>query len=178
LQIVIDIVNVVATTTLGCALDIRSIIEYVPEAEFNPRHFSGVILRLQNPKAVVLVFGSGKIISTGAKSLEQSMLVVECVLDVLRRCGIMVANPQTQIDNIVASVNLGREFDLENCAKALPRSVYEPDHFPAVLHKMSEPPATVLLYKNGKAIITGLKSEEAIFMATTQLDMSLPSPDI
>jgi transcription initiation factor TFIID TATA-box-binding protein len=175
LQIVIDIVNVVATTTLGCALDIRTIIEYVPEAEFNPRHFSGVILRFQNPKAVVLVFGSGKIISAGAKSTEQSMLVVECMLDVLRRCGIMVDSPQTQIDNIVASVNLGRELDLERCAKALPKSVYEPDQFPAVLHRMSDLPATVLLYKNGKAIITGLKSEEEIFAATNKLDKILPS---
>jgi TATA-box binding protein (TBP) (component of TFIID and TFIIIB) len=40
---------------------------------------------------------------------------------------------------------------------------------------MSDLPATVLLYKNGKAIITGLKSEEEIFAATNKLDKILPS---
>lgn len=172
-KIIIDIVNVISTTSLDGQINLEKIIENVPETEFNPKQFPGVVLRLQNPKVTALIFSSGKIVCTGAKSIEHAKLATESVLLILKWIGFEASNPQTQIENIVASVNYGNQVDLLGFAKALPECMYEPEQFPAALYRMTDPPATILLYKTGRLICTGLNSEEQIFRAVTQLKQFL-----
>ncbi|MBU1930634.1 TATA-box-binding protein [Candidatus Micrarchaeota archaeon] len=67
-----------------------------------------------------------------------------------------------QIVNLVASANLNATLDLYNLAITIPDIEYEPEQFPGAILKLKEPKVSMLLFKNGKLIISGASSEEQI----------------
>lgn len=67
-----------------------------------------------------------------------------------------------QIVNLVASANLNATLDLYNLAVTIPNIEYEPEQFPGAILKLKEPKVSMLLFKNGKVIISGASSEEQI----------------
>jgi transcription initiation factor TFIID TATA-box-binding protein len=67
-----------------------------------------------------------------------------------------------KIENIVASANLGVELDLYAIAQKVPDVEYEPEQFPGAILKLKDPRASLLLFKNGKVICTGSKSEAEV----------------
>jgi transcription initiation factor TFIID TATA-box-binding protein len=74
-----------------------------------------------------------------------------------------------KIENIVASADLGVELDLYAIAKASPDVDYEPEQFPGAIYKIHEPKVALLLFKNGKIICTGAKTEADIKKAIDQV---------
>jgi transcription initiation factor TFIID TATA-box-binding protein len=60
--------NVVGTVNLGCKLDLKEITWKGKATEYNPNRFAAVIMRLRNPKTTGLIFSSGKMVITGARS--------------------------------------------------------------------------------------------------------------
>lgn len=70
-----------------------------------------------------------------------------------------------RIENIVASANLNVELDLYAIAKARDNVEYEPEQFPGAILKLEEPKTSLLLFKNGKMICTGAKSEKDVYRA-------------
>ena len=77
----IIIENVVATATVNQNIDLNSIVRVFPGVEYRPEQFPGLVYRLKNPKTTTLIFSSGKMVCTGAKSERQArkgiMRVVE-----------------------------------------------------------------------------------------------------
>jgi transcription initiation factor TFIID TATA-box-binding protein len=67
-----------------------------------------------------------------------------------------------QIVNLVASATLNATLDLYNLAISIPDIEYEPEQFPGAILKLKEPKVSMLLFKNGKLIISGASSEEQI----------------
>jgi transcription initiation factor TFIID TATA-box-binding protein len=49
---------------------------------------------------------------------------------------------------------------IERIAETLEHTIYEPDIFPAVIYYHQSPRATMLIFRNGKLVITGVKSED------------------
>ena len=93
-----------------------------------------------DPKTVILLFSSGKLVCTGAKSEQMSRNAVKTVVEKLRKGKIKVKkNAVVTIQNIVASINLGGRIHLEQAARTLPRSMYEPEQFPGLIHRMVDP---------------------------------------
>lgn len=72
--IVPQIQNVVATTNLGVSLELKTIAMQARNAEYNPKRFAAVVMRIREPKTTALIFSSGKIVVTGAKSEDASKL--------------------------------------------------------------------------------------------------------
>jgi transcription initiation factor TFIID TATA-box-binding protein len=70
-----------------------------------------------------------------------------------------------KIENIVASANLGIELDLYSIAQKVKDVEYEPEQFPGAILKLKDPRASLLLFKNGKVICTGSKSESEVQFA-------------
>ncbi|KAG2548936.1 hypothetical protein PVAP13_9KG538500 [Panicum virgatum] len=66
--------NIVSTVNLDCQLDLKMIALQARNAEYNPKRFAAVIMRIREPKTTALVFASGKMVCTGAKSEEHSKL--------------------------------------------------------------------------------------------------------
>ena len=84
--------------------------------------------------------------------------------------GIQIENePIIEIQNIVASVSLGGKIHLELAARVLPRSMYEPEQFPGLIHRMSDPKTVILLFASGKLVCTGAKKEAEVYRAVHNL---------
>jgi TATA-box binding protein (TBP) (component of TFIID and TFIIIB) len=72
----VKVTNVVATTALHGPIDLNAVVEAYPFAEYRPEQFPGVVLRLHKPKAVILLFHTGKLVCTGAASTEQAQKAI------------------------------------------------------------------------------------------------------
>jgi transcription initiation factor TFIID TATA-box-binding protein len=57
---------------MNCKIDLRHLAQWCRNAEYNPQRFSAVILRIREPRTTGLVFSTGKVVITGAKSEEDA----------------------------------------------------------------------------------------------------------
>lgn len=163
---VATIENIVATVSLDQELDLRLIERVILTAEYNPEQFPGLVYRLEEPKVTALIFKSGKMVVTGAKSTKALIEAVKRIVRNLKKHGIPIkGRPKVQIQNIVASANLGVCVDLEIAALSLENSMYEPEQFPGLIHRMDEPRVVLLIFGSGKMVITGAKREDEVYMA-------------
>ncbi len=71
-------------------------------------------------------------------------------------------NMEFKVENIVASANLNVELNLFEIATKLSNVEYEPEQFPGAIMRLKEMGTTLLLFKNGKIICSGAKSEAQI----------------
>jgi transcription initiation factor TFIID TATA-box-binding protein len=166
----VQIENIVATVILEHPLDLSLIETKLPEVDYNPDQFPGLVYRLEQPKITALIFKSGKMVVTGAKSVNQLVFAVKKILKTLINKGIPIqGKPQIQIQNIVASANLGAIIDLERAALALPGSMYEPEQFPGLIYRMEKPVVVLLIFSSGKMVITGAKREEEVVKAVNSI---------
>ena len=159
----IKIENVVASTTLGEELDLQSIALSLDGAEYEPEQFPGLIYRLKEPKTATLLFRSGKVVCTGAKSLPHVEIAITKVAEQLEKAGIKIrTKPKVEVQNIVASSDLGQEINLNAIAISLglERVEYEPEQFPGLVYRLDSPKVVVLLFGSGKLVCTGDKVEE------------------
>jgi transcription initiation factor TFIID TATA-box-binding protein len=176
---VTTIQNVVASVTLEQNIDLGSIVRVFPGVEYRPESFPGLVFRLRKPKTATLIFRSGKMVCTGAKSERQSRKAVMKVVDELKRNGIVIAgNPEIRIQNIVASVVLGGFIDLEKTIYSLERTMYEPEQFPGLIYRMNDPKVVILIFSSGNLVCTGAKKEEEVHRAVTKLQETLEKKEL
>ncbi|MCJ7506284.1 TATA-box-binding protein [Candidatus Bathyarchaeota archaeon] len=179
MKAIIDIQNVVASAALGQDLDLNSILRIFPGIEYRPEVFPGLVFRLKKPKTATLIFRTGKMVCTGAKSERQARRAVLMVVDDLKRNGIVISGkPSIQIQNIVASVVLGGRIDLEKATYSLERTMYEPEQFPGLIYRMDEPKVVILIFSSGKLVCTGAKKEEEVHRAVTKLQETLEEKEL
>jgi len=166
----IDIVNVVASATIDQKLDLKDITKKFPDVEYHPEQFPGAVFRLKSPKTATLLFTSGKMVCTGSKSEEMAVKAVNTVVQKLRKGGIKIKkNAVVTVQNIVSSINLGGRVHLEKAARTLPRSMYEPEQFPGLIHRMLDPKTVILVFSSGKLVCTGGKTEKDVYRSVNLL---------
>ncbi len=170
----VKIENIVATVTLDQTLDLHEIERSVPRVEYNPDQFPGLVFRLDRPKVTALIFKSGKMVVTGSKSTQELIRSVKRIIKTLYEHGIKITGrPKIQIQNIVASANLNVEVNLEEAAYKLENNMYEPEQFPGLIHRMSNPHVVLLIFSSGKMVITGAKREEEVTQAVNNIYATL-----
>jgi transcription initiation factor TFIID TATA-box-binding protein len=175
----VRIVNIVASAALNQKVSLKSIVEKFPQAEYNPRVFPGLVFRLKKPKTATLIFETGKMVCTGAKSEKEAMQAVNKVTRELRSHGIPIANkPAINIQNVVASAELNGEIDLENVVYKLRRVMYEPEQFPGAVYRMDEPKVVFLIFSAGKLVCVGAKKEGDVYEAVDKLQRILEEKDL
>ena len=166
----ISIENVVASATIDQKLDLIDITKKFPDVEWHPDTFPGAVFRLKSPKTATLLFRTGKMVCTGAKSEELARKAVKTVVQKLRKGKIKIKKEATvTIQNIVASINLGGRVHLEQAARTLPRSMYEPEQFPGLIHRVLDPKTVILIFSTGKLVCTGGKTAKDVFRSVNQL---------
>jgi transcription initiation factor TFIID TATA-box-binding protein len=170
----INIENVVASATLNQKIDLNSIVRIFPGVEYRPEQFPGLVYRLKKPKTATLIFSSGKMVCTGAKSERQARKAVTKVVDELKRGGIVIlGKPEIQVQNIVAAAGLGGHIDLEKTTYSLKRTMYEPEQFPGLIYRMDDPKVVILIFSTGKLVCTGAKKEAEVPRAIAKLKETL-----
>src|SRR5271157_4907133 len=166
--------NVVATASISQRVDLNLIAKNFVEVKYHPDVFPGLVFRLLSPKTTTLIFSTGKMVCTGAKSEEQSRKAVQEVVRRLKKGGIPIKNEaEIVIQNIVASASLGGKIHLEEAARKLPKSMYEPEQFPGLIHRMADPKTVILLFSSGKLVCTGAKRESDVYRAVNNLHVTL-----
>jgi transcription initiation factor TFIID TATA-box-binding protein len=75
--------------------------------EYNPRRFAACIMRIREPKTTALIFKSGKVVCTGAKSEEISLTSSKMYAKMIRKIGYKnLKLSDFKIQNVVASCDI------------------------------------------------------------------------
>jgi transcription initiation factor TFIID TATA-box-binding protein len=175
----IKIVNVVASVTLNQKLDLLDIMRLFRNVEYRPKQFPGLVFRLKRPKTATLIFRTGKMVCTGAKSEKQARSAVHKVVRELKNNGIVILNkPKITIQNMVASGNLHGRIDIETVADVLDNVMYEPEQFPGLIYRMPDPKTVLLIFASGKIVCTGAKNDEMVYESVSKLHEILIDYDL
>jgi len=162
--------NVVASITTGQILDLDEIAATMPDVEYDPSQFPGLVYRLKKPKTATLIFTTGKMVCTGGKSEKESRRAVFKIVKHLNEAGIRISGkPEITIQNIVASGDLGATVNLEKTSMILENSLYEPEQFPGLIYRMKDPKTVILIFGSGKIVITGAKFEDQVPVAAKKI---------
>jgi transcription initiation factor TFIID TATA-box-binding protein len=166
---IIKIQNVVASATLNQKVDLNAVVKSYPGVEYRPEQFPGLVFRIKRPKTATLIFTSGKMVCTGAKSEKESRRAVMTVVKELKKGGIIIiSKPDLKVVNIVASASLGGRIDLE-AVSTLRKTMYEPEQFPGLIYRMDEPKVVILIFASGNLVCTGAKKEQDVYDAVHKL---------
>jgi len=152
--------NVVLSVTYeGTEFNLNKLARSLDGASYDPESFPGVIYKSEDPRASFLIFASGKMNCVGAESMANAKLAIKKLTRKIRESRIRVkAEPKVKIQNIVASVNFGRKFDLEHIAGRFENAEYEPEVFPGLVFRLDDPKAVLLLFTSGKGVCAGVNS--------------------
>ncbi|EPZ36225.1 TATA-box-binding protein [Rozella allomycis CSF55] len=157
--------NIVATVNLECQLDLKTIALHARNAEYNPKRFAAVIMRIRDPKTTALIFASGKMVVTGAKSEEHSRLAARKYARIIQKLGFPAKFSEFKIQNIVGSCDIKFPIRLEGLAFAHGAfSSYEPELFPGLIYRMVKPKIVLLIFVSGK-VGSRAKVREDIYQA-------------
>jgi transcription initiation factor TFIID TATA-box-binding protein len=130
----VSVENVVASASVDQKIDLIEITEKFPDTEYHP------------------------------EQLEMAIKAVNTVVQKLRKGKIKIKKDAViTVQNIVAAINLGGKIHLEKAARTLPRSMYEPEQFPGLIHRMLDPKTVLLLFASGKLVCTGAKKESDVY---------------
>lgn len=166
----ITVVNIVVSSSLKHDVPLEKMAATLPNTEYNPEQFPGLVIRIKEPKTSALIFSSGNIVCTGAKSLDKVEESIKKIIESLEKINIKIKiKPEIHVQNIVASGSIGMDLNLNTLAMKLDNTEYEPEQFPGLVYKLMEAKATFLLFSNGKIVCTGTKSEEMVHKAIDML---------
>ena len=170
----IKVVNIVVSSSLEHDIPLEKMATTLSNTEYNPEQFPGLVIRIKEPKTSALIFSSGKIVCTGARSMEKVHESIKKIIKSLEKINVKITiKPQINIQNIVASGSIGMDLNLNTLAMKLENTEYEPEQFPGLVYKLGGTSgfakATFLLFSNGKIVCTGTKSEKEVHAAVDQL---------
>jgi len=123
-------------------------------------------MRIREPKTTALVFASGKVVVTGAKSEDDSRLASRKYARIIQKLGFEAKFQDFKIQNIVGSCDVKFPIRLEGLAYSHGHfSSYEPELFPGLIYRMVKPKVVLLIFVSGKIVLTGAKFREEIYAA-------------
>ena len=132
----------------------------------NPGTFPGVICKIPKPKTAMLIFRTGKIICSGARSQEAIEGATKKLIEILKLGGVFIKEkPIIEVQNIVASAQMDFKVNLEMAAIDCEGTEYEPEQFPGLILRLKEPKSVMLIFRSGKMIITGAKTTDEARLA-------------
>ncbi|KAI9551356.1 TATA-box-binding protein isoform X3 [Daphnia magna] len=164
--IVPQLQNIVSTVNLGCKLDLKKIALHARNAEYNPKRFAAVIMRIREPRTTALIFSSGKMVCTGAKSEEDSRLAARKYARIVQKLNFPAKFLDFKIQNMVGSCDVKFPIRLEGLVLTHSQfSSYEPELFPGLIYRMVKPRIVLLIFVSGKVVLTGAKVRQEIYDA-------------
>ena len=164
--------NLVSTANLGCQLNLREIAIQAKNAEYNPKRFSAVIMKIKEPKTTALIFSTGKIVCLGAKSEFESKKSCRKFAKIIKSLGYPVVFKDFKIQNVVGSADARFQISLTKLYIHFVKNInfkgksfiaYEPEQFPGLIYRMVEPNIVIIIFFSGKLVLTGGKGIDDIY---------------
>ena len=104
-------------------------------------------MRIREPKTTALIFASGKMVVTGAKSEDDSKLASRKYARIIQKLGFNAKFTDFKIQNIVGSCDIKFPIRLEGLASRHHNfSSYEPELFPGLIYRMIKPKIVLLIF--------------------------------
>ena len=186
IEITPEIQNIVSTAELNCELNLKEIALQAKNVKYDPKKFSGLIMKLREPKTTALIFPNGKMVCLGAKNEEQSKHAIRKFAKIIKKLKYNVSLKNFKIQNIVGSCKLKFKLPLSALChyitkKMNSRVAYEPELFPGLIyHYLSprnnsddinetNPNIVFLIFSSGNIIIAGAKTRNQIFESFSQV---------
>eukprot|EP01023_Acetabularia_acetabulum_P024158 TRINITY_DN2339_c1_g1_i5.p2 TRINITY_DN2339_c1_g1~~TRINITY_DN2339_c1_g1_i5.p2 ORF type:complete len:298 (-),score=69.84 TRINITY_DN2339_c1_g1_i5:501-1394(-) len=127
-------------------------------------------MRIRDPKTTALIFGSGKMVCTGAKSEQDSRTAARKYAKIVQKLGFPAKFTEFKIQNIVGSCDVKFPIRLEPLAYQHQQFCsYEPELFPGLIYRMLQPKIVLLIFVSGKVVLTGAKERTEIYRAFEQI---------
>lgn len=127
-------------------------------------------MKIRNPKTTSLVFSSGKMVCTGAKSEDLSKLAAKKYAKTIKEMGFPVRFTEFKVQNIVASVDFGHPIKLESIESTHKEHCsFDPEIFPGLIYKNHKESVVLLIFVSGKIVLTGARTREHVYRAYEQI---------
>ena len=172
----IKIENVVATTLICKELDLQTMARALEGAHYDTDRFPGVVCRIKEPRTAMLLFRSGKVVCTGARSIADVDAAIGILARRIAAAGTpVVKKPEILVQNIVGSADLGTVLNLNTIAitLGLDRVEYEPEQFPGLVYRLDDPKVVTLIFGSGKIVLTGARNTEDMQAAVKRIQEDL-----
>ena len=85
----IQIQNIVSSAGLGGHIDLEKTTYSLKRTMYEPEQFPGLIYRMDDPKVVILIFASGKLVCTGAKKEAEVPRAIAKLQETLEEKGLI-----------------------------------------------------------------------------------------
>lgn len=174
----IKIENIVAHAKIADTLDINIISEKNIDFQYSPDEFPGLTYRINEPKVAVLIFPNGKIVSTGAKTINDAEKTIKKVVEKIKKSNIKISSKyDIETENVIASTDFKKELHLSSISTGLysENVEYIPEEFPGLIIRLESPVAVLLLFSSGKLVCTGAKTIEDATNAINMMEEKLSS---
>ena len=186
IEITPEIQNIVSTAELNCELNLKEIALQAKNVKYNPKKFSGLIMKIREPKTTALIFPNGKMVCLGAKDEEQSKHAIRKFAKIIKKLDYNVSLKNFKIQNIVGSCKLKFKLPLNALChyitkKMNSRVAYEPELFPGLIYHYisprnnnddmngTNPNIVFLIFSSGNIVIAGAKTRNQIFDSFSQV---------
>ena len=162
----VEVVNVVASGSLGVELDLEAIAGDLDSiVDYDPDKYPGAYFRFGDSAPLLILYRTGKYIITGASSEGEAHIIREEFLSILSDHEILPSAEDEwfQLQNYVCMSEISENLDLSTLAIGLGLEVteYEPEQFPGLVYRPAEHDSVLLVFSSGKVIITGVTSLQA-----------------
>lgn len=176
----VEVVNVVASGSLGVELDLEAIADDLDIVDYDPDKYPGAYFRFGDSAPLITLYRTGKYIITGASSEEEAYTTREEFLNTLSGHKILptAEDDWFRLQNYVCMSEVGENLNLSALAIGLGLEVteYEPEQFPGLVYRPAEHDCVLLVFGSGKVIITGatsIQAAEAAFQSFKEQTMEL-----
>lgn len=167
--------NIVVKSTLNIKsdIDLIKLVKLLKNTEYNKERFPGLFFRITDPKCVVIIFRTGKLILTGIKAFSHIKKIVDFIVKELNKtlkANIKRDMVNSEVVNIVATASFENQINLDLSAITLNNVIFEPEVFPGLIYKCINPIKCVfLIFSSGNVVLTGIREEKAIEPALINL---------
>ena len=173
--------NIVSTVELNCKLNLNEIALQLKNTYYDPKRFTGLIMRIKEPKTTALIFPNGNLVCLGAKNEEVSKKACRRFAKMIKNLNYPISDIKEmnfKIRNIVSSSKVNFKIPLMklyiHMKKYKCRVTYEPECFPGLIYRLdakekikdnNEKKLNIvfLIFSSGKMVITGAKSSNQIY---------------
>jgi len=148
--------NMILSTSVNRPVKLDRLSLKLDKSEYEPEQFPGLVYRTESPKSGVLLFSSGRLNIVGVKNIREGREVLSQIVKILDDNGFEVKNKsKLKVENIVASAKIAKEINLDKIGFEFENTEYEPEQFPGLIYRMTEPKLVFLLFSSGRIVCVG-----------------------
>ena len=160
----VRVTNIVCTCNFNTSVYLPKFIIHYPFCEWNRKKFAAATIRFNDPKSTCLLFGSGRIVCTGSRTLNAARLTIMQACQLVRAAGYDPKISDFMVQNIASSFEYDSGINLDKLFNKYPAETnYEPELFPALIFRPSiKSNGVYLIFESGRVVITGCKSMQIV----------------